>query len=450
MQKSKIKIDKIIVLILIMIFALSPFTARKVKAQLFVPVWDPGNFSVNAHNDINTTSLFSKEFILDAVLYQVVNMIIEKLSAETIDWINGGFQGSPAYVADPQAYFLDVGNKAAGQFIFSEPHLNLLCSPIRAKIRLALTRAYLREPTWRCTLDDVQGNMDDFMSDFDRGGWDKFFQLTQNQQNNPIGAYLQGENEMFQKIESETNEKLKELDWGQGIKSFETCSKWGDPPIGYISTYPGCSLEPGPDGTPVSVCDDAPEPGQVCLEHKTATPGSVVQSQLNSVLGIGNERLAVANEINEIISALLNQLMKKVMGGVTGLAGLSKPDTSDGGSIFTNSLLTTVDGKVVDKNKEIETYIQGEQETLTGLTNYVADNPYDAYFCRNNPNTPECLPPTGNATDSNNPSGSISIIQAKDCQYIDESYLNMLPNGPETIVLCSGACQSDPNSCVAQ
>ena len=138
----------------------------------------------------------AKEYVLDPIAWMLAKTIMQRISASTVNWINSGFQGSPAFVTNPEAYFSNIGDQVAGQFIFSNPNLNFLCGTMGAKIKVALARGYLNQnnANYQCTLTGVGQNFDDFMGDFQNGGWDNFFELTQRQQNNPIGAYLQAEN----------------------------------------------------------------------------------------------------------------------------------------------------------------------------------------------------------------------------------------------------------------
>jgi len=245
-----------------------------------------------------------------------------------VKWINTGFKGKPAYLTDPNAYFTDLGDKVAGEFIIRNANLNFLCGDMSTKVRLALANNYTRngEGVWRCTLTGVIDNVDDFMNDFERGGWDGFFRLTQEQQNNPIGAYIQAEGELARRIASKVGEKDKELSWGSGFMSQKECVKRGAPTVKNVQE--GGTFQLQDDGTSKFVggfTRQVTEEGP-CLEERTVTPGETISKQLNNVLGIGNNRLAVSDEINEIISALLNQLMSKIVGGGGGLSGTDRPN----------------------------------------------------------------------------------------------------------------------------
>jgi hypothetical protein len=336
----------------------SPISTKKAEAFLGIGdiTIDPTNLVQNTLSATANTSIMVKEFGLDAIAWMVANLVIERMAASTVNWINSGFEGSPAYITDSEAYFTDLGDKLAGQYIFSNPNLNFLCGPISAKIRIALSRSYLNERNWQCTLSEVQGNMEDFMGDFSKGGWDSFVEVSQRQQNNPIGAYLMAESELANKIETKTNETLKQLDWGQGFMSYQKCT----------DVNPGGFVGPLQNTVPSDFVGPLQE-NQIRLEKKceTVTPGSVIQNQLDSVLSAGTGKLQVADEIDEIVSSLLNQLVSRVVGGAGSLLG-SSSSGSDNSASLTRQLLESTANSTTD-------YFGNVQSTSTST--YVSQNP---------------------------------------------------------------------------
>lgn len=317
-----------------------PIFSRKAEAQWIT--WDPGNFVPNAISSVADWSDFLKEYALDAVAVQAANMIAERVTASTVNWINSGFKGSPAYVQDPQAYFKDLGDKVAGDFINNDPRLSSLCGPISARVRLALTSNYIGENRqWQCTLSEVTGNLEDFMGDFSQGGWDNFFEVTQRDQNNPIGAYLQAQNELSLQLNSRAENSKMQLGWGTGFLSKKTCARYSEAVAGGTVTGERQLIGIGADGEEIygeEINQALPDIPPKCLEEKIVTPGSVIEDQLNDVLGLGNSKLAVADEINEIVSALLGQMLNRVVGGIGGGLFGASASSNTGGSSFTDTL----------------------------------------------------------------------------------------------------------------
>ena len=325
-KKLNSKIAGLIIFV-ILLSSLSPLFAKKAEAQWIV--WDPG--------------AAAKEYGLDAVGWIIINLIIERMSKSTVNWINGGFKGKPAFISNPEAFFGQLGDQVAGQLIFSNPNTKFLCGPLQAKIRLALTSTYNQDSTrLRCSLTQIGGNLDGFMANFENGGWGTFFELTQKPQNNPIGAYLQAEGELFETIARKKDIAEKDLLQGKGFLSFKKCARFTkDRDPGNTEAEDLDEEETGGEE------DELKSMSNPCLKEETVTPGSVISDQLNKQLGLGSDKLAIADELNEIVSALLNKLVSSVVGGIgKGLRGLSRPDPVTNNETFTEQLSSNPDGTV--------------------------------------------------------------------------------------------------------
>ncbi|MCX6701873.1 MAG: DUF5011 domain-containing protein [Candidatus Zambryskibacteria bacterium] len=255
-----------------------------------------------------TTAEKIKDFVIDPAARIILKTIIKKLTAQTVNWINSGFKGNPGYVTDPSQFFLDVADNTASQFL-SETQLNKLCSPFRVQVRLALVKNYLQEDSYVCTLNTLKDNYEAFTQDFTQGGWNGWFEMTQTNGGNPYNAYFAAESQLLKGIASKTNQQKTELNQGGGFLSYEKCKKG--------TTYAEKAAAAGilvsyPPGSSATDCDQ--------VDKQTVTPGSVIESQLNSALGTDLRQLEVARSVDEIASALITQLFSKVMSNI-GLKG---------------------------------------------------------------------------------------------------------------------------------
>lgn len=271
-----------------------------------------------------TGSLVVKEYVGDGVANFVAKLIIKRLTAQTVNWINSGFKGNPAFVTDPKQFFLDVGDREVARFLSTSGTFSQLCSPFKAQVRLALVKNYLSdENNYSCTIDRVLANANStynqFINDFDQGGWDAWFSMTQNAQNNPIGSYIEAKHEMDLRVSLGKYKYEKQLDWGKGFLSFEKCPA-------------GKSVDEALANGSFSGEDEQEglHSGDCMVEKDTVTPGSVIQGQLDKVLGGPLAQLEVADEINEIVSALMTQLISRVVGGIgNGLRGASATNATE-------------------------------------------------------------------------------------------------------------------------
>ena len=238
----------------------------------------------------NTSSAVSKECALDSIAYGIAKIILEDMANNFIDYINNGFEGDPFFISSPGDYFKGLADEIVGEFIASTG-LEFLCKPFQLQLRNALKIQYgaggkSRHRAKGCTLTDIVGNVDSFVEgNFEDGSWLGFFEITQNPVNNPVGSFLNIQFELDDRIANKLGVESKLLDWNSGFFSQTVTN---------------------PDGS-----------------KSIVTPGSQIENQLALHLGSGVRQLELADEFNEILGALFNQLLQQVF-SKTGLSGYVK------------------------------------------------------------------------------------------------------------------------------
>lgn len=240
---------------------------------------------------------------LDSIAIAIAKLALEQILNATTAWVRNGFEGNPAYVTDPMQFFTKIADNIAGDFIAGS-ELGFLCSPFQAKIRLALARRYTQKRQFQCTLTQVVGNIEGFLNNFSQGGWDAWFVMTQNDTNNPYGAFLEAQIELDARIARAIGLENQKLSWNSGFLGWSEC------------------IEKDPDT------------GECRRRGPTLTPGKVIEGQLQNVLGSGVRQLELADEFDELVSALFGQLLQKVVLGGKGLFNGSSGGVGDdsGGS----------------------------------------------------------------------------------------------------------------------
>ena len=277
------------------------------RVHAAVPTVEIGpNLTQNTTTAGATGSLVSKEFVGDPLATKVAKTFINAFTGSLVNWINSGFEGNPAFVTDFSGFLLDVADQETGHFI-EMLGLTDLCSPWSLDIRIALalpTGQFQRE--FACTLSDIVANMEDFVNgDFSQGGWAGWFELTTRPQNNPYGLYLMTSSALDRRIVGAQRRKSEILNWNNGFFSYEKCE---DLPAG-VAGPPRCEI---------------------------VTPGSIIEGQLDRTLGTNLRQLELADELDEVVTALLGQLIQQALGGRNGLRGAS--DSSYGNQALTSQL----------------------------------------------------------------------------------------------------------------
>lgn len=289
-------------------------------AALILSLLDSAGFAVPT-SDVKQGP---KELALDCAAWVLNNIVLEQMTADIVGWINSGFDGNPAFVDNPTKFLGDIANEVTGAFIEDAGLEELLCGPFSIQIRLSL----LTQPSFRdrarCTLEDVVENIDDFIEgDFEQGGWVGWFNLTQTSANNPYGAYFELHGELGRRIAERLGKEEDYLKFGGGFKTQEECIRWEE--------YDG---PPNPNAGPDELRGE-------CLETRAVTPGSLIENQLNVAVGSPRRRLEVADEMNEVLSALFSTLLQELISD-EGLRGIDSGDIQGSGEVDIGPILDAI------------------------------------------------------------------------------------------------------------
>jgi len=381
-----------IILPLAFVLALSPLLPPKQAHASGFPVVDLthigvsiSNLATAVGNAISTLSLQLKEYALDGLANMLAKQLVHQLAASVVTWINSGFNGSPSFVTDPTTFFENIGDQVTGNFLATcgslvdqvqsdgttkkvcsgKPGpLSNLCSPFSTDVRIAIALQQAHgtnaSAPYTCTLgkiisnvqnarnpsisvgvsntsngmtigDIINGNVignqnavsvDDksipaFYNDFTQGGFPAFMGLSLEMQNNAIGSSLQAASDLNAQISAQQGAVNTDLNRGSGFMSWQKCDT--------VSTagtaVKGDSLLGNVNATWGS--------GATTQQCHTETPGSVISAALNKQLGSPTDELNIADEIDEVVNALVSQLMTQVLSnGLGASTGNGPGDTN--------------------------------------------------------------------------------------------------------------------------
>ncbi len=328
-------------------------------------------------NYLNSTWTYLNDFVLKKAVVLAAKQLLHQITLSVIDWINHGFEGSPAFLSNPGAFFLDAADQVTGAFLATNGPLSALCSPFAIDIRLslALSKTNLSTERYTCTVGKIieaQKNGPDIIvngkvvrssnssyngflkGDFNQGGWPAFLALTTEPQNNPYGAFLSAQADLDARINSRQNVIRADLQLGQGFMSWQSCK---DVPGGTYDPEDAGQVQEvngivGNDaGTRVKKNKNGTETVQTC---ETQTPGSVIANQLHTSLNVPTVELELANDINAIFDALVSRLTMEVLGG--GLKNFSTGGSNSASSIMAKEIssqeaLKNTEGSLKDSIK---------------------------------------------------------------------------------------------------
>jgi len=269
--------------------------ADGVGAAAAVPVNDLAlNIQTTYGNTLKSSDTFRDNF-LNCITRSLARAAVQQITASVVNWINSGFNGQPSFVVNYKQFFNNVADVAAGEFIRGSS-LSFLCSPFQLKIRIALAQSYARRNAQSCTLTSVIKNVDKFMSgSFSQGGWGGMLQFTTIPTNNPFGAFAYAQAGLQTAQSNALGIKQQDYIIGKGFLSSQKEVCKGVDPVSGQKT--GCTMV-------------------------TVTPGSTIADALNKSLGAGQDQLGLAKSFDEIVNALLTQLMVKTLqNGLSSVSG---------------------------------------------------------------------------------------------------------------------------------
>ena len=249
----------------------------------------------------------------------VARIALNQITNSVVNWINSGFgadggpgSGGPAFVTNPERFFTQLADRTAGEFIKGSS-LSFLCSPFQLQIRIAIAKSYAQRNAYSCTLTSVTRNIRNFMDgNFRSGGWPAMLSFTTMPTNNPYGAFMYADASLTYSVQTAQGEQRRQLSLSGDFFAFKQKKN-----CKVTRTAQDASAS-------VSVKDVGDEAGlayEVC-DLVTATPGRVIAEALGATESSTLDQLSLAKSFDEIIGALISQLLTRTLqGGLLNLSG---------------------------------------------------------------------------------------------------------------------------------
>ena len=209
--------------IVLVFLALIMFSTAPKTAFAAVPVFETNPVLVAKQTTVQTiTSIFTTavnieqlfewafKIAAEALKRQLLNMIVDQI----VTWIQGG--GNPKFITDWPGFFRDAVDAAGGNFL-KQLGLGLFCSPYNLTLRAAFIPIPKFSDKSACTLSQIGVNIDNFLNNFNNGGWMAWNEMVLKPQNNIYGAYLMAWDQY--EIEKSTAAKAAEAE-AQAGKGF--------------------------------------------------------------------------------------------------------------------------------------------------------------------------------------------------------------------------------------
>lgn len=278
------------------------------SAHAFWPTFDAANFGQWIHKVLKEI----KNWIYDTLLSQIVNHILNQLQNQVVGWINGGGTGKPKFITDWKGFLADAGSNAAGAAISGiAPGL---CSGFSPLLQVALTPIPNEFDSTRCTLGDIEKNINAFYNDFQTGGWVAYGASLQPQ-NNFFGSLIIDSDIVTLRAEAAREAAKNEALAGKGFLDVKTCPGTTS---GYKTKPDSLGRCPGGE-TPI-----------------TETPGTSVGDSLSHALNWKPNRIINAKRIGEVVGAILDAAINKLTSSAKSALSSIKSSDPDHSSSYSN------------------------------------------------------------------------------------------------------------------
>lgn len=262
-------------------------------------------------NDTETTAestaeIVFKECVLDPIIWVAKNMFIDFLTQVLLDWIREGFDGAEVYLRDSNVYFRALANLAFSTFVTELDLQDWLCAPFAITVSdtmrvLSSSRHYGDFGDAKCSLEDVFGNLSNASAGYSSmvdngdimftGGGISVAMTLMTDSNNAYGSLFTAQAEAASRMGNVVGSEAKQLDYGNGY-------------------------------FPKRCEDDA-------LSRSICAPGQLVAQQIDDWLGGGLGQLEVADEVSEILSAIIGGLVNHIFMGDDGDPSLGLREDRD-------------------------------------------------------------------------------------------------------------------------
>jgi len=336
--------------ILVFLVIFSGFALPPRRAQAFLGIAD---FGVTV--DLVQEAI---KLVMNTAAHTLQREIIQQLVQSTVTWANSGFQGNPQYNVNLKQDTLNAANNSATAFIVGlGKNPGLVCAPFRNNITISLRNYYTGQnggqygPSFQCTFTGIASNLTNFYDDFSKGGWDTWFAATQIPANNPYDVYVAGTQKIDAAVSANVTLLNKKFQANAGFLDVTPClaknpdqptmdriNAWrngSNPSDSQAGSQGWLAFDENIDSDYASLKQDQQNgyilynpaiPAGNCIAHgDVSTPGTVIQNQLNGTVAAPLKNLVAAKDWDEVVSALVTGLTKRIFTSSTGLFTKGNP-----------------------------------------------------------------------------------------------------------------------------
>ncbi|MBP6855717.1 MAG: hypothetical protein KBC26_01960 [Candidatus Pacebacteria bacterium] len=303
-------------------------------------------------NDFEHQMVTTKQTVQDQVIDRkndkwkmvrdlMVRRIVDLMTEEIINWINGG--GKPKFVGDWKAFLNDAGNIAfdsLNEYLKTEG-LNL-CAPFSQQLRVRLIAMYKyynvrgNNMPVTCRFEDFRQNLENTKDFLRRGDWLTYDAMF-SPEVNPYWISLRLEGQFLTKASAEKEARQNESTSAGGFLAPKKCLKYTN--------------------------DDQ---SKECEKWNIMAPASVVANAANKIV---DGKFDFTSNIQSIYAAVINALIDRLVSYFQdGFSSTGSGDSGDGDEIIAQYNQEQVDNMIAEYQQFIDYFDPVAQKYNEALT----------------------------------------------------------------------------------
>jgi len=309
----------------------------------------------------STSSINTNDTCLKSIGRAVIKMLLQKITKSTVEWINGGMDGSPKFIENSGDFFGDIAKNEILQFgieindpeLFPFGQAFMQNQAIAFQNHFADNAQYSLDKMIQDTNPESGFTAQTFQADFSKGGWGAWEALTQVPANNPFGFNLMASNELQRRLEGTSQSTAQEIrDNLKEAGGYLGTQKCRDPEGLSKSEHAAGLVER-------SKSPNGPYQHGICTGGwEYVTPGQMVATAATKTVSYPDNNLLKAEDLNDAVAAILDALLNSFSSSFmseNGFAGLQDDtnfqltESSPGGFVIDEENTEQL-GSVVGKN----------------------------------------------------------------------------------------------------
>gem|GEM_PF-4928124 len=147
--------------------------------------------------------------------------VLQKVSKSTIDWVNSGFDGRPAYMTDPYDVLRSTTERVVEDVIYGNETLKFVASDFELPLKFAINDYYFNKNPGELNYQPVS-TLDE--SDENAAfSWEGFVNSGLNPNNNLFSLYYNTIDSIDEVVAVRENNLKEEIERGKGYFSLREC-----------------------------------------------------------------------------------------------------------------------------------------------------------------------------------------------------------------------------------